>query len=134
MVGAGFRAGGRGGSCVEQRDRNVAMRGTKRDGARGSRSEDQRDFLHRITASPPSLPPPLPHTRRRRRPITYVSRSRSSAPKAFLATAFLTLGHGDTWFYDLILWNGMVRGLGKRRLCMSMVHSMVLHLIKNPEV
>ena len=28
------------------------------------------------------------------------------------------------WFYDL-LWNGMIRGLGKRRLCMSMVRGMV---------
>ena len=31
LGGAGFRAGGTGGSCVEQRDRNVAMRGTARD-------------------------------------------------------------------------------------------------------
>ena len=52
--------------------------------------------------------------------------SRSSAPKArFFFTRWQ--GHGDMWFYDL-LWNGMIRGLGKRRLCMSMVRGMASHL------
>ena len=134
-VGAGFSAGGGGGSCVEQRDRNAAMRGTTRDGARGSRSEDQRDFystaslLRRlVTAAASSYSTP------RRRSITYVSRSRSSAPKAFLATAFLTLGrrrHVVLRCYTLE--QHVIRGLGKGRLCMGMAR-MVLHLIKNPEV
>ena len=134
-IGAGFRAGGRGGSCVEQRDRYVAMWGTTRDGARGSRSEDQRDFhstaslLRRlVTVAVPSYSTP------RRRSITYVSRSRSSAPKAFLATAFLTLGrrrHVVLRCYTLE--QHVIRGLGKGRLCMGMAR-MVLHLIKNPEV
>ena len=38
------------------------------------------------------------------------------------------------WFYDSILWNGMIRGLGKERLCMSMACGMALHPIKSPEV
>ena len=70
----------------------------------------------------------------RRRSVTYVSRSRSSAPKAFLATAFLTLGrrrHVVLRCYTLE--QHVIRGLGKGRLCMGMAH-MVLHLIKNPEV
>ena len=95
MVGAGFRAGGRGGggSCVEQRDRNVATRGTTRNGARGSRSEDQRDFLHRITALPPSSPPPISLIldAAAAQSLTYLGHVRWR-PKLFLATAFLTLG------------------------------------------
>ena len=63
-------------------------------------SEDQPDFLHRTTVRRLSSSPPFPRTRRYRRSIEYVSRSRSSAPKAFLATAFLMLGNDDTWFYD----------------------------------
>ena len=134
-VGAGFSAGGGGGSCVEQRDRNAAMRGTTRDGARGSRSEDQRDFystaslLRRlVTAAASSYSTP------RRRSVTYVSRSRSSAPKAFLATAFLTLGRRrHVVLRGYTLEQHVIRGLGKGRLCMGMAH-MVLHLIKNPEV
>ena len=51
------------------------------------------------------------------------------------------IGHGffnagvcdDTWFYDFI-GNSMIRGLGNRRLCMSMVRGMGLHRIKNSEV
>ena len=81
-----------------------------------------------VTAAAPSYSTP------RRRSITYVSRSRSSAPKAFLATAFLTLGrrrHVVLRCYTLE--QHVIRGLGKGRLCMGMAH-MVLHLIKNPEV
>ena len=55
-------------------------------------------------------------------------------PKAFLATAFLTLGrrrHVVLRCYTLE--QHVIRGLGKGRLCMGMAH-MLLHLIKNPEV
>ena len=38
------------------------------------------------------------------------------APKAFLATAFLMLGRRNVWFYEL-LWNGILRGVGKRGGC-----------------
>ena len=79
MVGVGFGWGGRGGNYVEQKDRSVAMKGAMRDGARGSRSEDQPDFLHRTTVSPPfvaatvpsdsTLPPP----NRIRISVTFVS-------------------------------------------------------------
>lgn len=94
------RASGRevgGGSCVEQRDRRVATRSATR--AMGREEGGVKTIATSYTASPHcrlSSPPPFPCTRRCRRSITYVSRSRSPAPKAFLATAFLTLGHGDT--------------------------------------
>ena len=60
----------------------------------GSGSEDrhsvlllQRDFAAYVAATV------SPHSRRRRRPIIYVSRSRLLGLKAFLATAFLMLGY-----------------------------------------
>ena len=101
----------------------------------GREEVEVKTILTSDTASPHcrlSSPPPFPYTRRCRRSITYVSRSRSPAPKAFLATAFLTLGHGDTtWFY----WNGMIRGLGNGAAVHE--HGMwhgFLHIIKIPEV
>ena len=113
----------------------MAVKGARRNGVRGSRGKDQPDFLRRITDSFAAFCCRyFSRTRRYRHPIEYVSRSRSLAFKAFLATAFFNAGVcDDTWFYDFI-GNSMIRGLGNRRSCMSKVRGMGLHRIKNSEV
>ena len=75
----------------------MAVKGARRNGVRGSRGKDQPDFLRRITDSFAAFCCRyFSRTRRYRHPIEYVSRSRSLAFKAFLATAFLTLGCATT--------------------------------------
>ena len=136
MVGAGLRAGGRGGQLRRAEGQECGdEERDARDGARGSRREDHRDFLHRITALPPfvatavplhsTLPPP----NHLRISVTFVG------AQSFFGHGFFDAGaRRHVWFYDSILWNGMIRGLGKERLCMSMACGMALHPIKSPEV
>ena len=75
----------------------------------GSGSEDrhsvlllQRDFAAYVAATV------SPHSRRRRRPIVYVSRSRLLGLKAFLATAFLMLGD-----YNVVLGMTLERHISR---------------------
>ena len=100
----GLQGGRAGGAAASSRGTEEVWRG----GARRAMGREEVGVKTNVTsyAALPLLclssPPLFPYARHCRRPITYVSRSRSSAPKAFLATAFLTLGHGDaTWFYTL---------------------------------
>ena len=113
----------------------MAVKGARRNGVRGSRGKDQPDFLRRITdrlrrlllplfLSNSTLPPP----NRIRFSVTFVG------IQSFFGHGFFNAGVcDDTWFYDFI-GNSMIRGLGNRRLCMSMVRGMGLHRIKNSEV
>ena len=110
--------------------------GDARWSGRKSGSEDQPDFLHRTTgrrfsssprtvSSDSKLPPP----NRIRISVSFVG------TQSFFGHGFFDAGaRRHVWFYDSILWSVMIRGLGKERICMSMVCGMALHPIKNPEV
>ena len=81
-------------------------------------------FVAAIVPSNSTVPPP----NRIRFSVTFVG------IQSFFGYGFFNAGVcDDTWFYDFI-GNSMIRGLGNRRLCMSMVRGMGLHRIKNSEV